>query len=99
MGATRRLKSVVLTVVILGAFASLTHAELQGWRTPEGGLYYGAEPPPGSVRVDKARPTAPTRVPTLFAEPKPSPTAKPTSTAKPIAASTPITPPTPPPTA
>jgi len=87
VATTKRLRPGILTVIALAAFATVANAELQGWRTPEGGLYYGAEPPPGSVRIDRSRPTPTTRVPTLPTEPRPSPTAnpRPTATARPTA--------------
>src|SRR5206468_2082597 len=31
--------------------------DLQGWRMPGGGLYFGAEPLPGSTKIEAVRPT------------------------------------------
>jgi len=75
--------------------ATSSVAELEGWRTPDGALYFGAEPPAGSTRIDAARATPTPRVrtppavapladsPTPTRAPRLPATPRPTATAKP----------------
>jgi len=84
------------------AFAATVNAEIQGWRTPDGQFYFGSEPPPGSKRIDSARPTPTARAAEPTVEKRPSPPSKPTPTSRPAAEPTlprPTEPPTPKPTA
>ena len=72
-------------VVFLAAFAvaATANAEIQGWRTPDGQFYFGSEPPPGSKRIDSARPTPTARAAEPTVEKRPSPPSKPTPTSRP----------------
>jgi len=83
------IRRIGLAVLVIPAFAIVANAQqTQGWRTRDGGLYYGIAPPPGAVRIEPSRrqsspdPTAtpetrfapPATIPTRIA---PSPTSEP----------------------
>jgi hypothetical protein len=61
LGSARAGAALAIVATVLAAAASAV--DLQGWRTPDGRLYFGAEPPPGSAKIDAVHST-PTRIPT-----------------------------------
>jgi hypothetical protein len=96
LGSARARTALVIVATVLAAAAS--GVDLEGWRTPDGRLYFGAEPPPGSAKIDAVHstptreptptekmsdPAPATRVPQPTATPPPASTAKPTPTVLP----------------
>lgn len=90
--------------IVATALAAASAEDLQGWRTPGGELYFGAEPPPGSTGIEAVHPSptptptptervpapAPaTAVPQPLATPRPALTAEPTPTFRPAASPAP----------
>src|SRR5436305_8098246 len=97
-GSARARTALAIVATVLAAAASAV--DLQRWRMPDGRLYFGAEPPPGSAKIDAVHstptrvptptekipvPDPPTRVPQPTWTPPPASTAKPTPTVLPTA--------------
>ena len=83
-----RVNRVVIALAIFLAAAVVAGAQdPQGWRTPNGELYFGSAPPPGSTRIEVGRPrrtmqpTAPPPTPRATVTPKPTATQRPTPVA------------------
>jgi hypothetical protein len=94
----RALAALAIVAVVLAVGASAE--DLQGWRTSDGRLYFGAEPPSGSTKIEAVHPTPtavatptekipeprpPRRVPQPTATPRPASTATPAPTVLPAA--------------
>ncbi len=96
---------IALLPLAVALAATPSAGEVEGWRTPDGALYFGAEPPAGSTRIDavRATPTSRLRTPPTVApaadSPTPTRTPRPTATLRPAATAKPtapvaVTPPT-----
>jgi hypothetical protein len=90
---------IFTTTIVLALTAAASAQSVEGWRTPDGELYFGAAPPAGSKRIEGVRPRrtmqpsspAPTVTPRSTTTPKPTATPRPTAlpTARPTATSRP----------
>jgi hypothetical protein len=84
----RALVALAIGAVLSGATVAQS---LEGWRTPDGELYFGSAPPLGSTRIEGVRPRRtpppsaprPTATPRSTATSRPSPLPTPTPTARP----------------
>jgi len=73
----RALVASAIVAVLSGATVAQS---VEGWRTPDGELYFGAAPPLGSTRIEGGRPrrTTPPSAPQPTATPRSTATSRPT---------------------
>src|SRR6266542_388663 len=88
-----------LAIVVTALVGSASAEDLRGWRTPGGGLYFGAEPPPGSTKIEAVHPTPTEKIlapAPVTAVPQPAATTRPAATAEPTPPPRPVATPAPP---
>jgi len=88
----RFVNRALVALAIVATLSGATVAQsVEGWRTPDGELYFGAAPPLGSTRIEGVRPRRTTPPPRPAATPRstatsrPTPLPTPTPTARPPA--------------
>jgi hypothetical protein len=83
----RRAPTLIVTFLLFAAIGEAD--EIDRWRTRDGGLYFGISPPPGSVRIQSAATSTPTRTSTPRPPPTRTPAMPPTATRSPAPTDTP----------